>query len=91
MKTAREMFEELGYEPYEKGDPKYKKHKIEYHDDNYWKKTSFIFCLKDKSVRKIVTDKTDYTMGTYGVPINSNEFKAINKQLEELGWLEDDN
>lgn len=77
--TAKEMFEKLEYiRPYYEKD-----HTIEYisyqEDDFYGRtlKTSIIFNKRTKSI-KIV-----------GI-ITLEELQAINKQIEELGWLGED-
>ena len=76
MKTARELFEELGYE--------YNRYNnsIKYFDNSG---TSFWYCSitfdltnKEYSVR----ENDDYTS------VDVKLHKAITKQMEELGWLE---
>lgn len=73
MKTAKEMFEELGYKPFGKNS-KY---------ICYRNKASFIeFDLDGKC---ILTNKPSTTFNH----ITLKELQAINKQVEELGWLDD--
>ncbi len=81
MKSAREMFEELGYKL------KYKnRYEIEYikpyEDNNYVPKEFACFYR----IKINVVWKTISKVGSY---ISFSEHKAINKQLEELGWLDE--
>ncbi len=75
VKSAREMFEELGYE-------------LKNNDKNEWyyqRGTEFY------NTSIISFDEEDKTIhvhdgGCGNVPIYVEELKAINKQVEELGW-----
>lgn len=69
MKTAKEMFESLGYEC-RKSDTK-----IEY----LWGIEYIIFWVNDHEV----------LAGEFGDSknITVNEFKAIQQQMKELGWI----
>lgn len=76
MKTAKEMFEELGY------------FKIENKETLKWLfKTSddcktICFSKKSKYIRLYYVIKED-------VVLFCDELQAINKQVEELGWLDE--
>ena len=76
-KTADEMFEELGYKKLEENDyyMEYRKQRKDY--------SKFIkFDLMDKSFTSfyyVVTDKQAY--------LSMQELQAINKKVEELGWI----
>ena len=92
-KTAKEMFEELGYKKYEN------------HPEQEIKEPSFTtqdlpyieyICENDEALISIKFDlwgkniwykgyRKDVRM-PFPCPINCNEYKAINKQVEELGW-----
>lgn len=76
MKTAREMFEEIGYklsEAYSEDTL------ISYFDGK--KNITIEFCVKNKRFRK--------AKGVFDcVNISIPELKAIQKQCKELGWLE---
>lgn len=72
MKTADEIFEELGYE---KGknhlDIELYKNKNDY--------AEIIFDLRDRAISVRNDDEAIY--------FNMKELQAINKKVEELGWL----
>lgn len=78
MKTAKEMFEKSGYELkksrtyicYEKDECKI--------DSDYT--IAIEFNLMEKTVHKIENTDCDIE------GITTDELKAINKQIEELGW-----
>ena len=74
MKTAKEMFEELGYEVFEDYEPSLGTSiivtKIKFEHEQ-----SIIF---NKDLKRIVFD-IDTCIGI-------KELQAINKQVEELGW-----
>lgn len=78
--TAKEMFEELGYTYF-----------ISYNTVQCFKNTwehmqtyySIIFDFKTKSVELSKEYGDDYYIFVVDMPTN----KAIQKQLEELGWL----
>ena len=76
--TAKEMFEELGYKV---EDEKYvviiKKNMNDWSVPELWE--DIIFFVKLHKVVEFV-DK---------ITINAKTVKAINKQIEELGWLDD--
>lgn len=79
MKNAKEMFEELGYK-YSEDD-----YFISYieHNDSKPVKYQIIFSKEYKCVEIIFVmfDKPHYF-----TRINIDLLKAINKQIEELGW-----
>ena len=75
MKTAREMIEELGYES--SADDYYIECSYDDKNEGYWKRISFD-----------LREKTFDAVDTYdAMNIDIPTFKAIQKQLEELGWL----
>lgn len=78
-KTAKEMFEELGYEI--ESDSNISLIYIKY-DEDYEHDTG--------SIEKIIFDKTfnrvAHTTNSYFDFIDYKELQAINKQIEELGW-----
>lgn len=75
MKTAKEMFEELGYE--DVGDDEFK---TMYSNGDYTNHRTIIFWKRWKQI-SINFDENDAT-------IYFRELQAINKQVEELGWNE---
>lgn len=76
MKSAREMFEELGYE--------YKEIKTIIFRNIQYKKYSKIILFRDD---KCIIPYCDYGDGEEGSALlNLKELQAINKQVEELGW-----
>ena len=76
MKTAKEIFEELGYELVSKNSTI-----IRYAKDF----DRIEFYLSDNTIG--VYDDWYYEQ-TYN-PITLQELQAINKQVEELGWLDE--
>ena len=81
--TAREMFEELGYSKtiFPNGTIQYEKVKKE--------KTSRVrFYLEDKVYSAYYTDLSENGVEIRQMTrlINAKLHKAINKQVEELGW-----
>ena len=74
MKTAKEMFEELGYKVFEDNEPELDSYCIVIATKEY--NHSIIF---NKKRKKIFFDYTN---------IGIKELKAINKQISELGWNE---
>lgn len=80
MKSAREIFEELGYSLVENSlGLKYQKLVA----DTLW------VIYFDTKFKYLTTALIHDEYETYHV-LNMKELKAINKQCEELGWLEDD-
>lgn len=79
MKTAKEMFEELGYDLNEnEWDLTYSKNII--HNQFYTSPITINFRKKnDKVIEK-------YDANGKSVPIFMYDLEAINKQVEELGW-----
>lgn len=79
IKTADEMFEELGYKRVDTytindGEPT-----VTYEKENYY----IIFELTTKYVG---ATSSQYCYGDYA-SVDMEELKAINKKCEELGWL----
>ena len=77
MKDARTMFEELGYE--QDLNNKYYIGYIKRLND-YGKQRTFTFMKEMKFFTFVDQDNS--------VAIKLNELKAINKQIEELGWID---
>lgn len=78
--TAREMFEKLGYE-YDYLKYECSEDLITYHKDNL----HIQFNLTGKQV--VVQNDSSYQFYGHAVFfINADVLKAINKQVEELGW-----
>ena len=77
--TAKEMFEELEYRYKE---PTFKVHENSffYYEDTF-KCNLIVFYLKEKEVMTSHNYKE--------MDIDMPTFKAIHKQLEELGWLDE--
>lgn len=74
--TAREMFERLGYRCIKSNNSIWY---INDSDEENYRSVEFYFC-----------DCTFDAIGNYGDPlmVNVKELEAINKQCEELGWIE---
>ena len=74
--SAREMFEKLGYDDYDKSHSAilYMNSK---EDIRIW------FDIIEKTAEKY---KQTSAFNIQEIPITFNEIKAINKQIEELGW-----
>ena len=86
MKSAKEMFEDLGYKQVQKGE-----NSVRYEGKptmmgayefyiEIWKREE----LNDFLVRKASVQK-EFVSNIWG-----KELQAINKQVEELGWSKDD-
>lgn len=75
-KTAKEMFEELGYELNEEHD---NLRQICYEKQNDRFEVDLIIDIDQKYILK--EEKLDIS-----IPIYYEEWKAINKQIEEFGW-----
>ena len=80
-KSAREMFEELGYKNVIKNDKK-----VVF--ENYDIDTSIEFSNDDEHKAIILQELGINDSGDYYV-ITLDEHKAINQQIKELGWLDD--
>lgn len=76
--TAKEMFERLGYRCIKSNNSIWY---INDSDEENYRSVEFYFC-----------DCTFDAIGNYGDPlmVNVKELEAINKQCEELGWLEEE-
>ena len=77
-KTADELFEELGYEKIEN-----KQHII--FEKGVSTRNRIIFSRLNKTVCCILIDE-DYEWND-GIDITMEELQAINKKVEELGWM----
>lgn len=79
MKTAKEMFEELGYKIYFESSVM-----ITYEKKSNSKKSS-------KYIQFYFEDKKFYigSEGKFAQGFTFKELQAINKQVEELGWLDE--
>lgn len=79
-KSAKEMFEELGYE-YDYIQNKNNEDTITYHKDNLH--------IQFNLISKLIVFQNDTSYIYYAIAtffINKDLLKAINKQVEELGW-----
>jgi hypothetical protein len=76
--TAKKMFEKLGYK-YEK-----RENEILYYTCTKEKMYEYILFFLD--IKEFIKDNEDGVIGQYSLEINMKELKAINKQVEELGW-----
>lgn len=83
MKTAKEMFEELRFE-YDYIQNKNSENTITYHKDNLHVQFNLISKLV---VLTNDTSKMFYNRELF--MINTDLLQAINKQIEELGWLDE--
>lgn len=80
--SAKEMFEELGYE--------LRSHKniIRYVNKQYVSDWNYIdFNLKEKTIYAHIMSDSPFTPDS-PLELNLKEIQAINKQIEELGWNE---
>lgn len=84
MKSARELFEELEYECDESCDGILYEKYID-SDRCGVEQHSIRFDKIDKTVEKYVGEAA-FSKKNYRAYINLKELKAINKQVEELGW-----
>lgn len=71
------MFESLGYKYGEESDERYNYKVIKYYDTN----TEFVFSINAREFSVSYCEDPKYT--------TVDEFKAILKQMEELGWLDE--
>lgn len=81
MKTAKEMFERLGYKTHVHNDEeltyRYERERIIHY---------IFFDKKDKSVSQSIYLDKKFAGST---AINMERLQAINKQVEELGWKDE--
>ena len=80
MKSAREMFEELGYQKVRDSE-----NSLIYDKANLLHYYQILFNKNNKTV-SIKCNHLDVTYTTF-FPVDIKLFLAIQKQLEELGWL----
>lgn len=80
-KTARKMFEELGYV----NTGLLKEPSMHYENKNYDTAISIFDCEKGKYIHIYQLGDTYQDSGFIGI----DELKAINKQCEELGWFDE--
>ncbi len=81
MKTAKDLFEELGYERRFCDEDI-----ISYQNNKNWRYDKNIdFYLEDKIIESFQITAG----GRFELSMTPQELKAINKQVEELGWLEE--
>lgn len=83
--TAEEMFEKLGYTKYTKditGDRLYRD--IVYRNQNFFVEFS---AIKQTVVAKRMTINWGNAVNYQAIEVDVALFQAIQKQLEELGWL----
>ena len=84
MKSARELFEELGYECDESCDGILYEKYID-SDRCGVEQHSISFDKEDKTVEKYVGE-AGFSKKNYRAYINLEELQAINQQINELGW-----
>lgn len=77
MMSARAMFESLGYKNGKESDERYNYKAIKYYDTN----TEFVFSINAREFAVSYCEEPKY--------ITVDEFKAIQQQLKELHWLEE--
>lgn len=80
-KSAREMFEELGYEEFY-DDEEYKEEHIQFIQDG-------IFICFHKNEKRVETWELDDYFDIYNHLISPQELQAINQMCKELGWLDE--
>lgn len=80
MKSAKEMFEELGYQKVRDSE-----NSLIYDKADIFHYYQILFNKNDKTV-SIKYNHLDVTYTTF-FPVDIKLFMAIQKQLEELGWL----
>lgn len=84
--NAKEMFEELGYEICRNDDEV-----IVYSAKKFISETNYIKIKKiEKEIDCYILSDSPFEP-TKDLAITFKELKAINKQVEELGWLDNDN
>lgn len=76
MKSAKEMFEKLGYEQHKS------RYEITYNMANLKYIDDYRYIAFDKESKTIEVDDSS----TEPFYLQIEELKAINKQVEELGW-----
>ena len=80
MKTAKEMFEALGY------DYTYYATQIVIVDERQGREKGIVFNFDEKNyTASLMEEITDYEY--IPLPINAKEHLAITQQMKELGWL----
>ena len=82
--TAKEMFEELGYEKVSDIPICYR-----FDDGGYVNLIEFIDTKQEIMFTEYEEYNDNQPQGSF--LLNMEELEAINKQIEELGWLEGDN
>ena len=81
--SAKELFERLGYEYVINA-----ANVIKYKTKHFISDTDYImFDLDSKQIDCYTLSDSPFTPST-DLPISLEELQAINKQVEELGWLE---
>ena len=80
--TAREMFESIGYHQVVIS-PKYCSYSFD--DGGYIKSIEFIGIKKEIRLHDLETYNDNKSQGVF--VLDEYELKAINKQMEELGWI----
>lgn len=92
--SAKEMFEKLGYKQYKHEDSITYNHTCKTYDDFEVSEHRYEDCIRfienDEIGRFITTGREEFVDDYYEVftliPIDMKLLKAINKQVEELGW-----
>ena len=83
MKTAKEMFENLGYKQLGSFKPNHNKYIIIAWSKEQYEDRFTVYFYDNKAVRVIMETKRGEI---YPPIIELEELQAINKQVEELGW-----
>lgn len=79
--SAKEMFEDLGYKLEDNNE-----FEIRYFNKRFISDTNYILFDKiNKVVHNFIVSDSPFTSAR-DLPLNMNLLKAINKQVEELGW-----
>lgn len=80
MKTAREMFKELGFVNYNFED------EINYQNEDICVR----FLLTDKEYHCFIDEIINGSWERSDISVDIDLHKAINQQLKELGWLDEE-
>lgn len=85
--TAKEMFEKLGYKRYEEDNFQNQLEIVDYKkEDRQWREEGGI-CISFDENKKVSFSFYGYSSQTHlPLYLSEDELQAINKQIEELGW-----
>lgn len=81
MKSAKEMFEELGYDYSINPDDTIEIYKV-WEDCECNLHHDIVVCIKNKKC-------IDISLEDVGIRVYKQLIEAINKQIEELGWIDE--